>query len=267
MRKIFFIISLCVLCSIILHTLSFSCFALQPELDHIFEEPQLHALFSSGWFGTDELGRSVFYQIILSLLNSFYISLISLLISLIVGILIALISVTYQGWFSSVLLQMIPFFLGFPLLIIAMLCFLFIDDSRVFFIVILSLYGWAYFARLMRNFFISEVDKAYYINAVTLGQNAFFAGFKHLVPNALAAFYPILLVRIAHNIMTEASLSYLGFGGISEHNSIGELVMRGQRYLHSGQYWVSLYPGLILVICLALIFYLGDIFAKRRQWV
>ena len=118
--------------------------------------------------------------------------------------------------------------------------------------------NWAYFARAARGAALAERNKDYIeaARALRLGDARII--FRHLLPNVMPSMIVLATTMVARAISTEATLSFLGIGLPITEPSLGLLISNGFRYLLSGKYWISFFPGIALVVAIIAINLMGD---------
>jgi peptide/nickel transport system permease protein len=117
---------------------------------------------------------------------------------------------------------------------------------------------WAYYARTARAAALVERHKDYMEAARGLGLSRRQLLLAHLLPNTLPPLIVVATVQIAHAIALEATLSFLGLGLPATEPSLGLLIANGYEYLLSGKYWISVYPGIALLLTILSINLVGD---------
>ena len=125
-------------------------------------------------------------------------------------------------------------------------------------IIALVLVQWAYYARTVRSSAIVERRKDYIDAARCLGLSNPRIMFRHLLPNCVPPLIVVATVQIAQAIALEATLSFLGVGVPITEPSLGLLIANGYDYLLSGRFWISLFPGIALVVTIVAINLVGD---------
>lgn len=125
-------------------------------------------------------------------------------------------------------------------------------------ILALVIVQWAYFARTVRSVAAVERRKEYMEAALCLGLSHRRALFSQLLPNCLPPVIVIALVQIAAAIATEATLSFLGVGLPVTQPSLGLLIANGYQQLIAGYYWISVFPGLLLLVLVFSMNIVGD---------
>lgn len=125
-------------------------------------------------------------------------------------------------------------------------------------ILALVIVQWAHYARIMRGRALQERRKEYVEAAANLGFPAWRIMLFHLLPNCIGPVMVFATIQIANAIVLEATLSFLGVGVPVTEPSLGLLIANGFQYLLSGDYWISLFPGLALLILILTINIVGD---------
>jgi len=156
------------------------------------------------------------------------------------------------------LMRLVDFVLGFPSILVALVLLAALGrgvDKVIFAIVMVQ---WAHYARVMRASAMVERQKEYIEAAENLGYSKLRIMFRHLLPNSISAVLVIATIRVAVAITLEATLSFLGVGVPVTQPSLGLLVASGFEFLMSGEYWISVYPGVALVILIFSLNLAGD---------
>lgn len=210
------------------------------------------------WMGTDDQGRDMFSAILHGLRISLIVGLSAVLMATIVGSLLGLIAAYMGGWIDTLLMRLVDFILGFPTILVALVLLSIMGrgvDKVVFAIVLVQ---WAHYARIMRGRALQERKKEYIEAAKNLGFPAWRIMTRHLLPNCLAPVMVFATIQIANAIALEATLSFLGVGVPITEPSLGLLIANGFQYLMSGDYWISMFPGLALLALILSINMIGD---------
>ncbi|WJR77261.1 ABC transporter permease [Bradyrhizobium sp. NP1] len=218
--------------------------------------------------GTDDQGRSILALILYGLRISMLVGLISIAIAIVVGVALGLISGYLGGWIDTVVMRIVDVQASFPPILIALL----IDgvaraaipaqrheDVGIpVLIVSIALSKWALFARTMRASVLVEKKKEYVQAAHLLFLNPFAVMLRHVLPNALGPVLVLATVNLSMAILTEATLSFLGTGVPPTTPSLGTLIKIGNDYLFSGVWWITVFPGLVLIALVFSFNVLGD---------
>jgi peptide/nickel transport system permease protein len=125
-------------------------------------------------------------------------------------------------------------------------------------IIIIGVSHWPIYARTVRASVLGEKNKEYVEAARVIGINRWQIMFRHILPNTLTSVLVISTIQVAEAVMSEAALSFLGLGMPITKPSLGSLIRSGFEYIFSGSWWITFFPGILLVIFLLVILLLGD---------
>ena len=210
------------------------------------------------WLGTDGAGRDVLSAIIFGLRTSLIVAISSALIALTIGLIVGLISGFYGGKIDSFLMRVVDIQLSFPAILVALVLLALLGKGIDKVIIALAIVQWAIYARTVRAAAIVERNKEYIQAASCLGLSDFFIIWKHLLPNSISPLIVLATLQTAHSISIEATLSFLGVGVPITEPSLGSLISNGFDFILSGAYWITFFPGLMLLATVAAINIFGD---------
>ena len=125
-------------------------------------------------------------------------------------------------------------------------------------ILIIGFAEWPQYARTVRASVLAEKKKEYVEAAKVIGLSKKRIMWRHILPNTLSPVFVISTIQVANAIMSEAALSFVGLGMPSTQPSLGSLINVGFEYIFSGSWWITMFPGLILVLLILVINLLGD---------
>jgi peptide/nickel transport system permease protein len=148
--------------------------------------------------------------------------------------------------------------LSFPAILVALMLLAILGRGVDKVILALIIVQWAYYARTTRSAALVERRKEYIEAAACLALSQRRIIFRHLLPNCLPPVIVVGTVQVANAIALEATLSFLGIGLPMTEPSLGLLISNGFDYLLSGKYWISVYPGVALLITIVAINLVGD---------
>jgi peptide/nickel transport system permease protein len=208
--------------------------------------------------GTDGQGRDMLSAILYGLRVSLYVGVASGLIALTIGALLGVLAAYAGGRFEQVLMRIVDIQLGFPAILVALILLAVLGKGVDKIIIALVTVQWAYYARTARSAAIVERNKEYIEAARGLGLSPWRIVLRHLLPNALPPLIVVATVQVAHAIALEATLSFLGLGLPTTEPSLGLLIANGYEFLMSGKYWISVYPGIALLLTILAINLVGD---------
>jgi len=210
------------------------------------------------WLGTDSQGRDMLSAMLYGLRTSLGVGLTAGLLALLVGSLFGLTAAYARGRTDAFIMRVVDLMLGFPTILIALLVLAVLGHGTGKVIFALVLVQWAYFARASRGAAMVEVNKDYVEAARCLGLSKARILVSHLLPNCLPPLIVIGTIQIAQAIATEATLSFLGIGLPITEPSLGLLIANGYQVLLAGLYWISVFPGLLLLTLVFSINIVGD---------
>ena len=211
------------------------------------------------WLGTDGAGRDVLSAILFGLRTSLIVAVCSAVIALIIGLLVGLIAAYFGGKIDAFLMRIVDIQLSFPAKILVALVLLALLGKGIDKVIIaLAIVQWAIYARTVRASAIVERRKEYIEAATSLGLSSFRIIWRHLMPNSISPLIVLATLQTAHSISIEATLSFLGVGVPITEPSLGSLISNGFDYILSGAYWITFFPGIMLLATVASINIVGD---------
>ena len=217
----------------------------------------LQAPNSQHLFGTDGLGRDYLSNVIWGIKTSAEVGMVVAILSSIIGLFVGALAGYYRGWLDNVLMRITDFVLTLPALaILLVFTALFGSGSQWRVTIILALFFWTGLARVVRGVFLSLREKEYVEAAKAGGAGDFRIMFRHILPNTLGPVIVNGTLAVAAAILTEAALSFLGFGIKPPTPSLGVLVAGGEDYPQ--QWWLTVCPGGVIVLIVLSVNFIGD---------
>lgn len=208
--------------------------------------------------GTDEQGRDMLSAILYGVRISMMVGVSSTVIGLLIGLTIGLFAAYVGGRTESLIMRIADIQLSFPPILVALILLALTGQGVGKIIVALVLVQWAYYARTARSAALVERKKEYIEAATGLGLSPARIVLRHLLPNCLPPLIVIAALQVASAISLEATLSFLGLGLPVTEPSLGLLIANGFQYLMSGKYWISVFPGIALLITVVAINLVAD---------
>ena len=210
------------------------------------------------WLGSDDQGRDILSGIFYGLRISLGVGAASTLCALAIGLALGLCAAYFGGRTDGVIMRIVDIQLSFPAILIALILLALLGQGIGKTIFALIAVQWAYYARTVRSTALVERRKEYIEAAVCLALPPARIVFRHLLPNCVPPLIVIATVQVAAAIALEATLSYLGIGVPITEPSLGLLIKNGFDYMLSGKYWISLFPGIALLLTIVSINLVAD---------
>jgi peptide/nickel transport system permease protein len=217
--------------------------------------------------GTDDQGRDILSALMYGSRISLFVGLASVALSMLIGVGLGLLSGFAGGMVDGFIMRVCDVMLSFPSILVALLIdgvgrALFPDahESLAFSVLVfaIALPGWVQYARTVRGSTMVERNKEYVQAARVIGVAPLRVMFRHVLPNVLGPVLVLATIQIAGAIITEATLSFLGVGVPPTSPSLGTLIRVGQDFLFSGEWWITIFPGAMLVLIALSVNLLGD---------
>lgn len=218
--------------------------------------------------GTDQQGRDILSTIMYGSRVSLLVALCAVAMSMLLGVSLGLIAGYVGGRIESFIMRIADIQLSFPAILVALLIagvgrqFLPREqqDALALYVIIVSigLTGWVQYARTVRGSTLVEKSKEYVQAARVIGVSKWRIMVNHVLPNVLGPVLVIATLNVATAILTEATLSFLGVGMPSTQPSLGTLINEGNNYLFSGEWWITIFPGVALIVMVVSVNLLGD---------
>ena len=217
--------------------------------------------------GTDDQGRDILSALMYGARISLAVGLASVLLSVVIGVTFGLLAGFLGGWVDSLLMRVCDVMLSFPAILVALLIagvgralFPNAHETLAFGVLIISitLTGWVQYARTVRGSTLVERNKEYVQAARVTGVAPLRIMRRHVLPNVMGPVLVLATIQVATAIITEATLSFLGVGAPPTSPSLGTLIRIGNDYLFSGEWWITIFPGVMLVVIALSVNLLGD---------
>jgi peptide/nickel transport system permease protein len=218
--------------------------------------------------GSDNQGRDVLSVILYGSRTSLFVAAMATALALIVGLTLGISAGYFGGLYDQAVMRLVDIQLSFPAIMIALMVF---GVTRGFIaaehqeaaakwvlIISISLSNWAQFARTARSSTMVQRSKDYVDAARMMGTGRVSILFGHILPNVLSPILVVATIGFAVAVIEESTLSYLGVGVPPTQPSLGTLIRVGQQFLFSGEWWILLFPAMVLVLFTLSVNLLGD---------
>ena len=217
--------------------------------------------------GTDGQGRDILSALMYGARISLLVGIASVLLSILIGVTLGLLAGFLGGRVDAFIMRICDVMLSFPSILVALMIsgvgrslFPHAPDALAFVVLVLAiaLTGWVQYARTVRGSTLVERNKEYVQAARVIGVSGLRIMRRHVLPNVLGPVLVLATIQIASAIITEATLSFLGVGVPATSPSLGTLIRNGNDYLFSGEWWITAWPSLTLILITLSVNLLGD---------
>ncbi|MFG6416225.1 ABC transporter permease [Roseateles sp. DC23W] len=217
--------------------------------------------------GTDGQGRDILSALMYGTRISLLVGLASVLLSILIGVAMGLLAGFLGGRVDALIMRICDVMLSFPSILVALMIsgvgrtlYPHAPDALAFVVLVLAiaLTGWVQYARTVRGSTLVERNKEYVQAARVIGVGSLRIMRRHVLPNVLGPVMVLATIQVASAIITEATLSFLGVGVPPTSPSLGTLIRNGNDYLFSGEWWITAFPSVTLVLITLSVNLLGD---------
>lgn len=219
------------------------------------------------FLGTDDQGRDILSALMYGARISLAVGFASVVLSVVIGVTFGLLAGFLGGWIDAFLMRLCDVMLSFPAILIALLIagvgralFPNAPETLAFGVLIISitLTGWVQYARTVRGSTLVERNKEYVQAARVIGVTRARIMVSHVLPNVLGPVLVVATLNLGLAILSEATLSFLGVGVPPTQPSLGTLIRIGNDFLFSGEWWITIFPGVALIAMVLSVNLLGD---------
>jgi peptide/nickel transport system permease protein len=210
------------------------------------------------WLGTDNAGRDMLSAILYGLRTSFVIGLTAGACALSIGIAVGLTAAYLGGRAEAALMRVVDLQLSMPAILLALVMVAVLGQGAAQIVLALVVAQYAYFARTAHGAATVERGKDYVEAARSTPLPTWRVLLRHLLPNVMPPLIVVATVQVAAAIALEATLSFLGVGLPLTEPSLGSLISNGFKYIHTDRTWLSIYPGVALMVVVVAINLVGD---------
>lgn len=226
--------------------------AVRPNVMKRFQPPSKEHIF-----GTDNLGRDVWHQLLWGSRLSLMVGLSGALLSALLGTIVGVIAGYGGRKVDMAVSYVIDLLMSFPLLLLALLMVAMLGPSATNIVIAVGISGLPRYARLVRALVLQLRSTEYVLAARSIGGSTMRIIMRHILPNALGPILVLITLGLASVIIVEASLSFLGLGPPPPAPTWGRLIAEGQPYLRNA-WWISLFPGAAILVTVLSLNLFGD---------
>ena len=220
-----------------------------------------HALDHPGpghWFGTDQFGRDVFARVLYGIGIDVVIGLIVASLALAAGSTAGLISGYLGGWIDDIVMRVVDIVMSFPPFLLALSIAVVIGNTTGNAIIAVTIAYVPYLLRLTRSSVLTARGADYVLGARAVGASRSRVMTLHVLPNAVGPTLVQATLMVGWAILDVSGLSFLGVGIQPPSPELGVQVAQGAQYITSGQWWISVFPGLAVILAVLAFSFLGD---------
>nr|WP_240547212.1 ABC transporter permease [Mesorhizobium tianshanense] len=230
--------------------------------DPIFQDAaaRLHAPSPAHPLGTDNFGRDILSRVIWGARIDLQIAVIGVVFPFIIGTTLGTIAGFFGGIVDVIFMRVVDVVLAFPFLVLMLSIIAILGPGLGSFYIAMALVGWVSYARLVRAQILVLKNSDYAVAAISLGFSRSRVMFRHLLPNAAAGSLVFVMSDAVLVLLNGAAISYLGLGVQPPLAEWGVMVADGQSFI-STAWWITLFPGLSIVLLAFGFSLLGDALA------
>lgn len=255
---------LCVSILIIITLMSIFAFLSPYDPDKMNMSQKLQRPSREHIFGTDNLGRDYFTRALYGGRVSLTVGVVSMLVSVIVGTLYGTISGYIGGFTDVIMMRFVDIFMSVPSFLLIIIINTFVSPSITTMIIIIGIFSWMGLARIVRAEAMSLKQRDFILAAKNLGDSNFKIIFVHIIPNMIPSIIVAATISIARAILTESSLSFLGFGVKLPMSSWGSMLQNAQGYILDMPF-LAVFPGLLILLTVLSFNVLGDVLRNALE--
>ena len=238
----------------IIRPFSFTDVARPDKVVHLGRPPSLQHLFGE----TGGLQRDVLTLVVNGARTSLFIGFSSMAIGVLVGTTVGSLAGYLGGWVDNVLMRAVDVMLSLPLLFVILVASRFFGGGNpTLIVVIFGLFSWMTVARLVRSQFLSLREREFVEAAKAVGVSDRRIIFRHILPNAISPIVVVASLIVASNIITEAFVSFLGFG-VTTQPTWGNILTNALTFIPQGNWWWPFFPGFAIVLTVLAVNFVGD---------
>lgn len=256
------IICLIILCVVIIASLLAPLSPYDPDAMNL--RNKLQPPSAEHFFGTDDLGRDYFTRALYGGRVSLTVGVFSMLVSVVVGTLFGTVSGYLGGAVDNLMMRAVDIFMSVPSFLLIIIINSFLSPSMLTMVVIIGIFSWMSVARIVRAETMSLKEREFVLAAKNMGAGNLEIMFRHIIPNMVPSIIVAASISIARAILTESSLSFLGFGVKLPMSSWGSMLQSAQSHIMDNPL-LALFPGLLILLTVLSFNVLGDVLRNALE--
>lgn len=207
--------------------------------------------------GTEQLGRDVFSWVLHGIRVAFYVGVTATLLCFAIALIVGAIAGYYGGIMDQILMRLTDLMMSIPRFILIVVFAILSGSNINNLILIIGGLSWPRLARIIRGEVLSLKEREFVLSAKVIGCGDLDILFSEILPNTIPTILPLLSLQMAHSVIDEVGISFLGFGD-PEVPSWGRLIALGRAAIFAGGWWVLIWPCIVCAIFLLLVNLLAD---------
>ena len=210
------------------------------------------------WMGTDDLRRDILSRVLHGGRTTISVGVISISAAISVGLVLGLMAGYFGGGVDDLISRILDIMLTLPAILMAIVVVTILGAGLQNAMLAVSIASMPAFARLVRGDTMVEKNKIYVEGSRSMGGSHWHIMWQHILPNVISSVIVVGTLRVASAIQIAAGLSFLGLGAQIPHPEWGAMLSLGRNYIRSGEWWMTVFPGLAIFITVMCINLLGD---------
>lgn len=231
---------------------------LEPSLYGVNYDNKFLAPCMAHWFGTDFMGRDMFYRCIKGLSNSLMIGVLAAAFSSVIALILGIAAAIFGGWIDRFINFCVDLCMGLPHLVLLILISFMLGKGTTGVTLAVALTHWPGLTRIVRAEVLQVRSSQYVEAAYKMGKTKVQVAMTHIIPHVLPSYLIGLVLLFPHAIMHEASITFLGFGLPKEMPAIGVILSEAMNHIAMGKWWLAVFPGMMLLIAVILFDVIGE---------